>query len=112
MLGAAFVVSRSLWLPIGIHLGWNAATVAIFGTNGSGAGTRDALLQAQTHGPVWLTGGPFGPEAGLIAVAVCTVVTVVLLLAAHRKNRIVSWNSRRLSPALPTADPLRAAKRA
>lgn len=89
MLGAAYIVSGSLWLPIGLHLGWNIATVAIFGTIGSGGDARAALVEAVTHGPTWLTGGDFGPEGSLVAVAVCSVATVFLLVSAQRSGRIV-----------------------
>lgn len=95
MLGAAFVATGSLWLPIGLHLGWNIATVAIFGTIASGGDVQGALLQAATPGPVWLTGGSFGPEASLIAVAVCSIATVLLLVSAHRNGRIVARQRRR-----------------
>jgi len=90
MLGAAFVATRSLWLPIGLHLGWNVALAAIFGTVTSGSDVQGALLTAVTHGPVWLTGGEFGPEASLIAVVACSVVTTLLLVWAHRNGRIVA----------------------
>ncbi|GAA1125292.1 type II CAAX endopeptidase family protein [Citricoccus alkalitolerans] len=88
MLGAAYVATGSLWLPIGLHLGWNITTVAIFGTIGSGGDAREALVEAVTPGPVWLTGGSFGPEASLISVAVCSIATVLLLVSAHRNGRI------------------------
>lgn len=89
MLGAAYIVSGSLWLPIGLHLGWNISTVAIFGTIGSGGDARAALVEAVTHGPTWLTGGDFGPEGSLVAVAVCSLATVFLLASARRPGRIV-----------------------
>lgn len=88
MLGAAYVATGSLWLPIGLHLGWNITTVAIFGTIGSGGDAREALVEAVTPGPVWLTGGSFGPESSLISVAVCSIATVLLLISAHRNGRI------------------------
>ncbi|WP_313815549.1 type II CAAX endopeptidase family protein [Citricoccus sp.] len=88
MLGAAYVATGSLWLPIGLHLGWNITTVAIFGTIGSGGDAREALVEAVTPGPVWLTGGSFGPEASLISVAVCSIATVLLLISAHRNGPI------------------------
>lgn len=89
MLGAAYAATGSLWLSIGLHLGWNIATVAIFGTVTSGSEARDALVTAHTSGPAWLTGGSFGPEASIIAVIVCSIATVVLLGIAHRRGRVV-----------------------
>ena len=89
MLGAAYAVTGSLWLPIGLHLGWNVTIVAIFGTIPSGSHARDALVTATTDGPVWLTGGGFGPEASVIAVLVCSIATAALLVAARRRRRLV-----------------------
>ncbi|MRG61206.1 CPBP family intramembrane metalloprotease [Agromyces sp. CFH 90414] len=90
LLGAAYVATGSLWLPIGLHLGWNVTIAAIFGTVVSGSGDRDALVTAVTTGPAWLTGGAFGPEASVVAVLVCSAATAVLLLVAHRAGRLVS----------------------
>ena len=67
LLGFAFVRSGSLWLPIGIHLGWNFFEGMFFGFPTSGV-TLPALLQLQISGPVLWTGGAFGPEAGLVII--------------------------------------------
>lgn len=90
MLAAAYVATGSLWLSIGLHLGWNIATVAIFGTVTSGSESRGAIVTATTSGPDWLTGGAFGPEASVIAVIVCSAATAVLIRIARRRGRIVS----------------------
>ncbi|WP_395243165.1 CPBP family intramembrane glutamic endopeptidase [Agromyces sp. MMS24-K17] len=89
MLGAAFVATRSLWLPIGLHLGWNVALVALFGSVSSGSDAQGSLVDAVTQGPVWLTGGAFGPEASLVAILACSAVTAGLLVWAQRNGRIV-----------------------
>ena len=86
MLGAAYAVTRSLWLPIGLHLGWNFAESGIFGTTVSGSdGTAGGLLRGAAHGPAIISGGDFGPEASIFAILVCVAAAVVLL----RKARIV-----------------------
>lgn len=90
MLGAAYVATRTLWLPMGLHLGWNVAVGGIFGTEVSGSDTPQGLLDAATSGPTLLTGGAFGPEGSVVAIIACSVVTVVLLRLAHRRGRIVS----------------------
>ena len=84
MLGAAFLLTRRLWLPIGLHLGWNVTTVAIFGTVGSGSATSGSIVRSVGAGPDWLSGGSFGPEASVVAVVVCTFATVILLTAGRR----------------------------
>lgn len=60
---------RRLWLPIGYHLGWNFFQGPVFGFPVSGTQTP-SLLQVQPLGPEPLSGGTFGPEASLLAMAV------------------------------------------
>ncbi|MFB4308571.1 lysostaphin resistance A-like protein [Actinomadura sp. GTD37] len=89
MFGAVYAATRSLWLPIGLHLSWNVAEQGIFGTSVSGSGTGSGgLLDASVSGPQALTGGDFGPEASIFAILVCLVPTVLFLRAAKRRNRI------------------------
>jgi len=88
LLGAAYLATGSLWLAFGLHFGWNVATVGIFGTVTSGAEARDSLVTAVTSGPGWFSGGSFGPEGSVIAIAVCSVTTALLLCVAHRRGRL------------------------
>lgn len=88
MLGAAYAVTRSLWLPIGLHLGWNITTVAVFGSIASGSDSAGALVTTSTPGPIWLTGGTLGLEGSVIAVVLCSIATAALLVTAHRRGRI------------------------
>ncbi|MBO3095887.1 CPBP family intramembrane glutamic endopeptidase [Cellulomonas dongxiuzhuiae] len=89
MLGAAYVATRSLWLPIGLHMGWNFAAAGIFGTEVSGNDTATGLLDGVTSGPTLLSGGAFGPEASIVAVTAGLVLTIVLMRVAHRRGHIV-----------------------
>jgi membrane protease YdiL (CAAX protease family) len=89
MLAAAYAATRSLWLPIGLHFGWNYAEGAIFGTDVSGSDTPEGLLHATTSGPAWLSGGVFGPEASVYSVLAGTIVTIVLLRLARRRGHLV-----------------------
>ncbi|MFI9487821.1 lysostaphin resistance A-like protein [Promicromonospora sp. NPDC052451] len=89
MLTAAYVATRRLWVPIGLHLGWNVAGSAIFSTEVSGNDTPQGLLDATTSGHVLVTGGTFGPEGSLYSVVFCVVTAAVFLVVAHRRGRIV-----------------------
>ena len=89
MLTAAYVATRKLWLPIGLHFGWNFAAAGIFGTEVSGNGTPQGLLDAATSGPVAVTGGSFGPEGSLYSVLFCVLATCAFLWSAHRRGRLV-----------------------
>lgn len=66
LFAVAYLVTRSLWLPAGIHIAWNLTEIQILGFPGSGY-VEPALLRTTVSGPEWLTGGAFGPEAGLLA---------------------------------------------
>lgn len=90
MFGALYAATRTLWLPIGLHLGWNMAEQGIFGTTVSGSGSgAGGLLDASVSGPSALSGGTFGPEASIFAVLVCAVPTVLFLVMAKRRGRIL-----------------------
>ncbi|GIG26215.1 CPBP family intramembrane glutamic endopeptidase [Cellulomonas denverensis] len=92
LLGAAYVLSRSLWLPIGIHIAWNLTQGTVFGAEVSGNGPGGpALLHTRLSGPDWLTGGGFGPEGSVVAVLIGVAVTVVMLVLARRRGSWVAW---------------------
>lgn len=89
LLAAAYAATRSLWLPIGLHLGWNMAVGGIFGTTVSGsAAGLGSLLEATVTGPEAITGGSFGPEASIIAILVCLIPTTLFLRHAKRRGRL------------------------
>jgi membrane protease YdiL (CAAX protease family) len=67
-LAFAWIRTGSLWLPIGIHIGWNFFQGTIFGFPVSGTGGFH-LLRHVVDGPTLFTGGVFGPEAGLTGFA-------------------------------------------
>lgn len=102
LLGGAYMLTRSLWLAIGIHWAWNFFEGPIFGTavSGSADGSgimRNALLHPVWRGPVAWTGGGFGPEAGLATVLVATFAGVVMVALAIRRGRLVRpcWQRRK-----------------
>jgi membrane protease YdiL (CAAX protease family) len=88
MLGAVYAATRDIWWAIGLHFGWNLAEGGIFGTTVSGAAHGpDGLLRTVLAGPVALTGGGFGPEASVVAIAVCAIPTVLFLRRARMRPR-------------------------
>jgi hypothetical protein len=79
LLGYAFLRSHDLWLPIGLHYGWNAV-LPLFGVNLSGLTidvTRYSYRWDLTS--LW-SGGTYGPEGGLLT----TIFAVVLFFAIAR----------------------------
>ncbi|GAB3966137.1 CPBP family intramembrane glutamic endopeptidase [Plantactinospora veratri] len=89
MLAACYAATRNLWVPIGLHFGWNFAAGGIFSVVVSGNGESKGLLDATTSGPTLLSGGDFGPEGSLYTVVAGLVLTVVFLWLAHRRGRVV-----------------------
>ena len=73
--------TRSLWLALGAHLAWNLFEGPVFGFPVSGLvmPARTVLTQS-VSGPAWLTGGSFGPEAGVSSLVALTVGFVLLRL--------------------------------
>lgn len=90
LLGVAYAASRSLWLPIGMHFGWNFTEGGIFGTAVSG-GQSHGLITVTLNGSTSLTGGAFGPEASIIAVAVCLVAATLLGIYSLRHGHWQRW---------------------
>ncbi|MBF8191038.1 CPBP family intramembrane metalloprotease [Nonomuraea sp. K274] len=89
MTTAAYIATRSLWLPIGLHFAWNFTHTGIFGVILSGSDVApNGLLNVTLSGPSALTGGTFGPEASLLALLVCVVPTILLLRRAARTGQI------------------------
>lgn len=89
MLTAAYIATRKLWVPIGLHFGWNFAAAGIFSTEVSGNGSTRGLLESTTSGPKLLTGGEFGPEGSVWAILFCVLTAAVFLRLAHKRGTIV-----------------------
>ncbi len=78
-LAAAYLRTRSLWLPLGVHWSWNWALGWFFGLPVSGMNlTSHPLLQGEDLGPKWLTGGSYGIEGGVACTIALTLVTIFL----------------------------------
>ena len=91
LLGLAYAATRSLWLPIGLHFGWNFTEGGIFGAAVSG-GENTGLIVAPLSGTPLTTGGAFGPEASLAALIVSLCASTAL---AYYVIRIGAWRSNR-----------------
>ncbi|MBZ0186909.1 MAG: CPBP family intramembrane metalloprotease [Candidatus Obscuribacterales bacterium] len=73
-LNIAFVLTRNLWLPIGIHWAWNFFEGPVYGAYVSGHGLEQSIVDSTLKGGFVLGGGPFGPESslsGIVAGLLC-----------------------------------------
>jgi uncharacterized protein len=76
-LGLAFYAPGGIWTAFGAHLGWNSM-LACLDAPVSGLPFRIPLLDYNSGGPTWLTGGAFGPEGGLAATVALTAAIIVV----------------------------------
>lgn len=81
-LAIAYVRTRSLWLPLGLHWSWNWVQASLLGLPVSGIErlAPAPLLRAMNAGPDWLTGGAYGIEGG----AACTIALLVSIVVIWR----------------------------
>jgi hypothetical protein len=77
LFGYAYLRSRDIWLPLGLHFGWNF-TLPLFGVNLSGLKMKmTGHEMVWTAGPLW-SGGEYGPEASILTSAVLICLSLAL----------------------------------
>ena len=86
LLGAAYLLTRRIWLCTATHLAWNFVQGVVFSIAVSGQ-TGDGWLRGTLTGPDWLTGGVFGAEGSAVSFVLCLMATGALLTLAHRRGR-------------------------
>ena len=79
-LGLAYLMTRSLWLATALHWSWNFAMVFVFGLPVSGLTTLGELawLKGRIGEPMWISGGSYGPEAGVAATGALILSTFAI----------------------------------
>jgi hypothetical protein len=90
LLGAAYLLTRRLWLAIGIHAAWNFTQGWVFSVPVSGGDAPLGLLITRRVGPDWLTGGDFGLEASAVAMVVATLAGLLMLHRAIAKRGLIA----------------------
>jgi len=99
MLAAGYVLTGELAIPIGIHIAWNFVQGTVFGFPVSGTSHGVSLIVIEQQGPALITGGAFGPEAGLIGVLSSLVgIGLVAAWVRRRAGRL------RIHPAVTTPE--------
>lgn len=79
VIAAAYVLTGELAIPMGVHIAWNVFLWAVFGFPTSGLDYGIHILKLRITGPSFVTGGAFGPEAGVLLLGTCFVGLILLL---------------------------------
>jgi len=96
---ALYVRGRSLWLPIGYHVGWNLFLNVIFSATMSGKESKLGLWITELSGPVSITGGTFGVEASAVTMVLSLVLSLLAVgLFRSRKPNLLSPASEETTP--------------
>ncbi|HEX4507397.1 MAG TPA: CPBP family intramembrane glutamic endopeptidase [Alphaproteobacteria bacterium] len=80
MYGLAFVLTGRIWLGVGLHFAWNFVQGPVLGFILSGHPVPGAPLHIDDLGPVWLTGGNYGPEGGIVGIGFRFVVIAAVVV--------------------------------
>jgi len=87
MFGIAFLATRRLALPIGIHFGANVVQGNILGFAVSGSDNQSLLTAAVTSDVQWLTGGTVGLEGSVPGLVTLLILTIAIFWFQQRKSQ-------------------------
>ena len=111
-LAVAYLRTRSLWFPLGVHWAWNWALGSVFGLPVSGI-TKIApnpMLVGTDLGPAWFTGGTYGIEGGVACTIVLLISTVFIwktsLVSATDDLKRLTSEEKPTTPRLETNIPV------
>lgn len=91
-LGAGYVLTGELALPIGLHFTWNFVQGSVFGFPVSGRPLyMVSVLDTQQAGPDLWTGGALGPEAGPLGLLAGLIGLALILLWVRWRGRVISF---------------------
>jgi len=85
-LGLGMVLTGNLSISIGLHITWNFFQGNVFGFPVSGTRTGATLIATELVGPEWLTGGAFGPEAGVLGLAAMLIGSLLMVFWIRRSR--------------------------
>lgn len=86
LLGMAYLRTRALWLPWGLHFGWIAAQALLFGLPVNGTTSWSPVVQSDVYAPVFWGGADYGLNGSWFAVLLALAAIVVLLRVTRDLN--------------------------
>jgi hypothetical protein len=87
LLSVAYLRTRALWVCWGWHFAWNTSMCLLFGLPVSGITQFSPVIQSNTVGPTWMTGGDYGPEASTVA----AIVLLIGIFVVYRTTRNLAY---------------------
>lgn len=85
LFGYMYVKTNNLWMPIGYHITWNYFQGCIYGFNVSGLNIKGLFNLSSIKDNI-LTGGAFGPEAGILTTIVIALGMIVVWKMPNTKK--------------------------
>jgi membrane protease YdiL (CAAX protease family) len=79
-LALGYILTGELAIPIGLHITWNFFQGNVFGFPVSGLDAGATFVAIEQGGPPLITGGAFGPEAGLLGIAAMILGSILTIL--------------------------------
>src|SRR3954467_2888444 len=108
VLAIAYLRTRALWVPIGIHLGWNFTLGVLYGLPVSGISAFSVFVHGHPQGPVWLTGGDYGIESSGVGTVVILLSVIPVLLICRRPagglETVTDWQRKPAAAVDATGD--------
>ena len=94
LLGAAYLLTRRLWMAIGINFAWDFTQAGVFGVEVWGNETG-GLLHSQLSGPDLISGGSFEVGASIFAIVIGLALGTAFLALARRRGHFTKpfWSS-------------------
>lgn len=102
VLAAGYVLTGELAIPIGVHVTWNFFMGPVYGLGVSGIDVPASIVDSEPAGPDLVTGGAFGPEAGLLGAVALVLGATAIVWWVRRRDDAVRIHPRLTSPDLRT----------
>jgi membrane protease YdiL (CAAX protease family) len=87
LLSVAYLRTKALWVCWGWHFAWNASMCLLFGLPVSGITQFSPIIQSDTVGPAWMTGGDYGPEGSVVT----AMVILIGIFVVYRTTRGLAY---------------------
>lgn len=87
LFSLAYLRTHALWFGWGLRFGWLVSMGVLFGLPLSGAENYAGLVETQSSGPLWITGGQYGPEGALLTLPILLLGMFLLF----RLTRDYAW---------------------